>query len=58
MGLVIEIDLIQEGLYVGLGIVENNRLVELDMSLEDAAVLIKDPDEFKEFKKREKRKWL
>ncbi len=51
MGLVIEIDLIEEGIHVGVGTVENKRLVELDMTLEDGAVLIKDPDEFEEFKK-------
>ena len=51
MGLVIEIDLIQEGIYIGIGTVENKRLVELDMTLEDGAVFIKDPDKFKEFKK-------
>ena len=31
MGLVIEIDLIEEGIHVGVGTVENKRLVELDM---------------------------
>ncbi len=51
MGLVIKIDLIEEGIHVGVGTVENKRLVELDMTLEDGAVFIKDPDKFKEFKK-------
>jgi len=51
MGLVIEIDLIEEGIHVGVGTVENKRLVELDMTLEDGAVFIKDSDKFKEFKK-------
>ena len=51
IGLVIEIDLIEEGIHVGVGTVENKRLVELDMTLEDGAVLIKDQDEFEEFKK-------
>ena len=51
MGLVIDIDLIEEGIYVGVGTVENKRLVELDMSLEGGAMFIKDPDQFEEFKK-------
>ncbi len=36
---------------IGMGRVEKNELLEIDMTLEDAAVLIKDPVKFEEFKK-------
>tara|TARA_Y100001968_G_scaffold162691_1_gene148793 strand:- start:26 stop:913 length:888 start_codon:yes stop_codon:yes gene_type:complete len=58
MGLVISMDLKTGSFEVGLGTVEKNRLIALDLTLEDAAVFIKDPKEFEEFKKTRKKQMV
>jgi len=53
-GLVVSMDLRTGKFEIGMGKVERNELLELDLTLEDGAVLIKDPKEFKEFKNTRK----
>ena len=50
-GLVVSMDLRTGKFEIGMGKVERDELLELDLTLEDGAVLIKDPKDFKKFKK-------
>mgnify|MGYP001158229056 CR=1 FL=1 len=58
MGLAISVNLETGSFELGLGTVEKNRLIALDLTLEDAAVFIKDPKEFEEFKKTRKKQMV